>query len=116
MGHIDTKATLWANVQALMVKHYGEENLTRLAKETGVGLGTAGRIKEMKTSAGIDTMERIADRFNLAVWQLLVPGMDAANPPALQPVSPAERALYENIMSAAKAIVASEPDAGRYLK
>lgn len=115
MGHIDTKATLWANVQALMVKHYGAENMTRLASECGVGLGTVGRIKEQKTSAGIDMIEKIADRFNLSVWQMLVPGMDPANPPALQPVSAPERAFYEKIMQAAKAI-AAEPDAQKYLR
>lgn len=115
MGHIDSKSTLWINVKALMVKRYKKENLTRLSDETGVGLGTISRIKEQKTSVGLDTLEKIGDAFGLAAWQLLVPGMDPENPPALQPVSAQERALYEKIMTAAKAI-AAEPDAQKYLR
>ena len=104
---IDSNATLWQNVAALMAKHYGEENLSRLARECSIGLGTAARIKKQKTSVGIDILNLIALRFNLAPWQLLVPGLDPNNPPALQPVSDKERLLYERIMSAAK-IIASE--------
>lgn len=116
MSQIDTNATLWLNVQALMLKHWGEENLNRLARECKIGPGTAARIKDQKTSVGLETLEKIADNFNLAVWQLLVPGIDPSNPPALQPVNAAERKLYEKIMTAAKEIVATEPDAKEYLK
>lgn len=110
MSQIDNNATLWTNLQALMVKHWGGENLNRLARECKIGPGTASRIKEQRTSVGLDTLEKIADHFGLAVWQLLVPGLDPNNPPALQPVSPVERRLYEKIMTAAKSI-AQEPEA-----
>lgn len=116
MSQIDTNATLWLNVQALMMKHWGEENLNRLARDCKIGPGTAARIKEQKTSVGLETLEKIADNFHLAVWQLLVPGLDPSNPPALQPVSPVERQLYEKIMSAAREIVATEPKAKDYLR
>ncbi len=59
-------------------------------------------------------IEKIAERFNLSAWHLLVPGFDPGNPPTLQPVTPQERALYDKIMSAARAI-ASEPGAAKYL-
>lgn len=101
---IDSYATLWHNVSALMLKHYGEENLSRLARECAIGLGTAARIKKQQTSVGIDILHAIAVRFGLAPWQLLVPGFDPSNAPALQPVSQKERMLYERIMSAAKEI------------
>jgi len=108
---VDSYATLWQNVAALMGKHYGEENLSRLARECSIGLGTAARIKKQQTSVGIDILHAIATRFGLAPWQLLVPGFDPSNPPALQPVSDKERMLYERIMSAAK-MIASENIAG----
>ena len=101
---IDSYATLWQNVSALMAKHYGGENLARLSRDCGIGLGTAARIKKQQTSVGIDVLHRIASHFGLAPWQVLVPGLDPANPPTLQPVSSQERMLYERIMSAAKLI------------
>jgi hypothetical protein len=116
MAHeIDTSATLWANVQSLMLEHFKEENLSRLAKECGFAQSTATRIKQGNIAPGIDKLDLIARRFGLCTWQLLVPGMDPKNLPALQPVSKQERALYDKIMSAAKEI-AAEPGAAEYLK
>ena len=79
------KAVLWTNVQALMRKHYGGENLSRLSRECDVGLGTSARIKRRQTSVGIDILARIAERFDLQPWQLLVPGFDPDNPPYSSP-------------------------------
>lgn len=115
MSQIDTNATLWANTEALMIERWGESNLNRLARECKIGAATAVRIKEQKTSVGLAVLEKIADHFHLAAWQLLVPGLDPKNPPALQPVSAEEQALYEKIRAAAKAIVAAEPTPGKYL-
>lgn len=114
MAHeIDTAATLWANVHALMLHHYKEANLSRLSDECGFAQSTATRIKQGKVAPGLDKIDAIARRFNLAAWQLLVPGMDPKNPPTLQPVSATERALYEKIRSVAKDIIAAEPR-GKY--
>lgn len=107
---IDTKATLWQNVSALMREHYGKENLTRLAKDCCLGPATITRIKEQKTSVGLEVIEQIAARFHIDPWQLMVPGMDPKSPPVLQPINDRERKLYESIMSAAKLIAAdAEP-------
>lgn len=89
---------LWNNVKALMDHHYGEENLNRLAREAKFGPGTASRIKEQKTSAGLDTLDKVARAFNLETWQLLVPGLDPAAPPAAVPqprLSPSELSQVE---------------------
>jgi hypothetical protein len=115
MAQIDNNATLWANVEAIMLARWGESNLNRLARECKIGAATAVRIKEQNTSVGLAVIEKIADHFHLAAWQLLVPGMDPKNPPALQPVTKEERALYEKIMAAAREIVATEPAAKKYL-
>lgn len=77
------KAILWANVQALMHHHYKKENLTRLAADTGIGPGTASRIKAQNTSVGLDVLEKIAGKFNIQPWQLLVDNFDPVSPPAL---------------------------------
>lgn len=107
---IHTATALWDNVLSLMLKHYGKENQSRLASECEIGLGTISRIKQKKTSVGLDVIEKIATRFDLAAWQLLVPGMDPSHPPALQPVNERERLLYEKLMAAAQQLVAeSDP-------
>lgn len=102
MAALDVKRVLWENVSALMDKHYGGENLTRLARETKCGPGTATRIKERKTSVGIDVLTKIASAFQLQPWQLLVPGFDPDHPPTLTPVTEEERALYERLLADAQ--------------
>ena len=96
------KAVLWQNVKALMDARYGKENLTRLAADAKIGPGTATRIKEQKTSVGLDVLEQIAKAFGVEPWQLLVPGMDATNPPVLRHANSAERALYERLLQTAR--------------
>ena len=112
---IDSHATLWQNVEALMIKKYGKVNLKAFAAHCGVGIATIQRIQAQQTSVGISIIERIAESFDLAAWQLMVPGFDPENPPALQPISAKERILYEKIMSAAKSI-AAESDASPYVQ
>lgn len=97
-----SKAVLWRNVQALMRKHYGAENLSRLARECDIGLGTATRIKQQQTSVGLEIVDKLAEHFGLQPWQLIVPGLDPDNPPTLLPVTPSERQLYERLRQAVK--------------
>lgn len=87
-----------------MKTHYGGENLTRLAKDCGIGPGTASRMKEAKTSVGVEILDKIAKHFHLQAWELLVPTFDPSNRPALQPVSEHEKRLYERIKEVAKEI------------
>lgn len=84
--HVNSKSTLWATVQ---------------------------RIKEQQTSIGLNVLDKISARFNTSAWQLLVPGFDPNNKPALRPVSDRERELYDRIMLAAKTY-AGEPDPPPY--
>lgn len=101
---MDSKNVLWASVSALMRKHYGGENLTRLAKDCKIGPGTASRMKEGKTSVGVDILDKIAKHFHLEPWELLVPAFDPANRPTLQPLSEQERKLYAKLKEVAKEI------------
>jgi hypothetical protein len=85
-----------------MEYHWGKENLSRLARDADIGPGTATRLKQQQTSVGVDIVERIADLFGLQTWQLLVPTFDPTNPPTLMPMSEAERAFYQRVISAAR--------------
>lgn len=102
---VGSKEVLWGSVSALMRKHYGKENLTQLAKDCKIGPATASRVKEQKTSVGVEVIDRIAARFGLHAWQLLVPGFDPAHIPTLQPLSEREAALYERFKAVLKEAV-----------
>lgn len=99
---VDPKEVLWQNVSALMTHHWGGENLTRLAREAKIGPGTATRIKEMQTSVGLCVVDRVAETFGLAIWQLLTRNLDPKNPPAAQPVNEADRELFDRLIISIK--------------
>lgn len=84
MRGMDPKAVLWGNLEALMKKQYGAVNTTRLAADSGVSVGSIGRIKAQTTSVGLDILKELAAHFNLEPWQLLVPGLDIEAPPTIQ--------------------------------
>lgn len=69
------KTVLWENVRALMLKHYEEENINRLARDAKVGPATVQRIKDGNTSIGIDVLEKLAKTFGVKPWQLIAPGL-----------------------------------------
>ena len=98
MALIDTKAVLWQNVAALMRYHWSGENLTRLAREAGIGPGTATRMKEQRTSVGIDVLQKVAAAFDLQAWHLLTPNLDPSNPPVVY-LSQVEVDLYAKLRS-----------------
>lgn len=66
---------LWANVRALMVQRYGEENITRLARDAKIGPATVQGIKDGERSVRMVTLEKIAKVFNVEPWQLIAPGL-----------------------------------------
>ena len=78
MDQIDERKILWANVAALMNLRYGEENLSRLAREAKIGPASMTRIKEQQTSVGTEAMGKIAVALKVQAWQLLFPGLDVA--------------------------------------
>lgn len=77
MAASTAKDILWNNVSALMERHFGGENLTRLAEETGLGQGGGTRIKNRETSVRLSTLEKLAERFGVQPWQLLAPDLGA---------------------------------------
>jgi hypothetical protein len=88
------KELLWTNLTALMLHHWKEINLNRLAREAKIGPASAMRIKESKTSVGVDIVDSVAGVFGLRAWQLLLPDLDPQNVPVTM-LSDAERRLYD---------------------
>jgi transcriptional regulator with XRE-family HTH domain len=72
-----------ANVNRL-VKQARLSNLA-LQKKTGGHLtrSTIDRVRRAHGSAGIDSVEKIANAFGLDLWQLCVEDLDPERPPAL---------------------------------
>ena len=104
MSSINTKRVLWANVQALMLHHWGKENLSELSRRAKVGLATCDRIKKQETSVGLDVTQQVAEVFHLEAWHLLTPGLDPKNPPKIW-LTEAEVDLYDNLRATAKKLV-----------
>ena len=101
MSDTNTRKQLWENVSALMQRRYGGENLTRLAKEAKVGPGSATRLKEQRTSVGIDILDKLARLFKVEPWQLLAPGLEERLPsePADQAATDVEDASRQNALT-----------------
>lgn len=95
---------LWDNVSAIMQIHYGEENLNRFIKETKTG-GTISRIKKMEQATGIEVLYKIATRYGLQPWHLILPGLNVTNPPVAV-LSEEEKKEYDKLKKA-KAIMDS---------
>ena len=88
MGKSAAKTNLWENALALMNSRYGAENLSRLARETKIGPGSASRIKAQETSVGVDVLEKIAGNFAVEPWRLMAPklGADLVKADAKHPI------------------------------
>lgn len=63
---------------------------------------TLGRIVNGEVSPTLEQMTKIAHGLDVALWQLLVPEIDAKNLPALVPATAKERELWRTIQQAAQ--------------
>jgi transcriptional regulator with XRE-family HTH domain len=97
--HTPARTTLAKNLKALM--DHLEIKQSALGKRAGIAQSTVGRILQEKHAPDIDTIEALGRALGVSLWQLLVPGLDPANPPLLQNASPEERELYERLKQAA---------------
>jgi hypothetical protein len=102
-GRPNYKVVLRDNVHSLMHHHWGGYAATRLSRESGVGVGTIGRINDAQTSVGIDVIEAIARVWGLEPWHLLIPNLDPGNPPVAQ-LTATEVQLYERLRQAVAAL------------
>ena len=88
------------NLNALLKTRDGPNSEIGLAKKSGVGQATIGRIRKRQGAAKIDTVSKLAKAYGLEGWQLMVAGMNPTNPPVLQPLSRAERELHARLNAA----------------
>ena len=79
----DSKSAVWVSVEKLMLDRWGRVNLSRMARESGLALGTASRLQHGNDdgSIGLDKVEKIAALFNVEPWQLLDPNFDPKKSP-----------------------------------
>lgn len=94
---IETKTVLAENLNRLMACNLSLSSNPKLAKRSGVGLGTVARVRNADVSVNLDTLSSISTCFDLQPWQLLVPGLDPLHPPVLRSLSPAESELFDRL-------------------
>lgn len=100
----DSRKILWKNVQALMAHQFGKENVNGFATYVGIGVGSVLRLRAQETSVGVEIIDKIAKRFDLEPWQLLVPNLVANNPPALVADSERMKKLLANVQKSVQAM------------
>lgn len=75
--NIQAKGAVWNAVEKLMVAQWGRSNISRLARDSGIGLATISRLQaDHQTSIGLDKVEKLAAVFQAPVWKLLDPNFD----------------------------------------
>jgi transcriptional regulator with XRE-family HTH domain len=96
--------TLAVNLRALMAATPELGSNPKLGAKTKLGVSAISRLVNGH-NATIETLDRLAEAFQLQVWQLLMPGLDPKNLPVVQPVTQKERELYERFKEVAKELV-----------
>ena len=100
-------SVLAANIKALMAAHPELGSNPKLGKKTGLGSSAVSRLINGHNGT-IETLDRIADAFQIDTWSLLVPGLDPKHPPTLQPLSAREAELYRRWREVAKEFIKEE--------
>lgn len=99
-----TAGILAENLGKLMASHAPLSSNPKLSEKTGLTTSTLSRIRNAKVDATVGTLEQLAKAFQVQPWEMLVPGFDPKNRPALAPVTEQERALYAKLAQVAKEI------------
>jgi transcriptional regulator with XRE-family HTH domain len=99
-----------ANLSALMHTNWARQKSLSSNKKVGDKLqisdNTVGRIRRGENSIGIDMLDKTAHLYGLQAWQMLVSEFDPDSPPMLRAMNEHERALYERLHAALKALEA----------
>lgn len=93
------------NVKAIRKHHKKTQpEVTQTAGRRGFLLSqaTISRVERGALDVSISVLQAIAAGLETHPWQLLVPGLDPSNLPALKAATEAERLLWERLKTAAK--------------
>lgn len=88
------------NVKKMMAAEDPPLSQPVLAGKAKMHQRTLGRIINREVTPTLEMMAKIAHGLDVGLWQLLVPGIDAKNLPALVPSTPQERALWDQYQKA----------------
>lgn len=84
-----------------------------LAQHARVPQSTIGRLLRGEQSPTLDMVERLAQAFDLEPWQMLVPELDATNPPITKQIDDQQRQLWEKFRHAAQELATYEVERQR---
>ena len=99
----DVQKIIAKNIRTLLDAKFNEiDTQTKLAKKSGVVQKTISRILSCGISTSVECMDGIAAAFQLETWQLFVINLDPHNLPILGTLSEKQKALYKQLVQAAK--------------
>lgn len=104
----DAAQVLADNLRSLMSQHADMKTQAKVAKRASMDQRTVGRILNKEHSPTLKQIDGLASAFGLLPWQLLVPNLDATNPPTVF-LTQAERDLYKRLAIAAEGIAKYAP-------
>jgi transcriptional regulator with XRE-family HTH domain len=80
----------------------------RFAESHNLSEGTVSRARRGDVAVTLDTLDDIANALELHPWQLLIQGIDPANPPVLREPTEREAELYRQIEASIAALKAAQ--------
>lgn len=81
MSIMNSRKIIADNLKKLMFKNSQSQGY--IHRMTGISQSTVGRILNNEVSPTIDSLDKIANLYNLHSWQLLLPDLDVENPQKL---------------------------------
>lgn len=72
------------NIRSLMESSQSAGTEKSLRQQAKIGGGTLDGARQGTKAITIDSLEKIAHALHVQPWQLLIPGLDPANPPQLR--------------------------------
>lgn len=101
VGDVEARAIVAVNLNALMdyaaeTGHPERATNKGLEKLSGISRPTIRGMREGTRDVGIDTLQAVAEVFEIQAWTLLVPHLDPSNPPT-KPMSKTEVQLYKRL-------------------
>ena len=97
--------TVVANIKRL-IDEQDEGIPTRAARRCNMNQRTLDRFYKGERQPTLELVEQVARGYGLQAWQLLVPNLDASNPPVISAQTVEERELYARLKSAFDAVQA----------